>query len=150
VRVDGAFTVEDTVDADFSSLEDVTDPTKDVTVSTAKLRVNYANSIPLGANATLFVLDKNGNKVLTLPGNGKTLSLQPAPKASDGTASGTKTGKTVLDLSDEELQKLSQGRRLRLRLNMTQANQGGAATLRASDTIELSLETKVKASVKVN
>ncbi|MFB6097576.1 MAG: hypothetical protein ABEK84_00375, partial [Salinibacter sp.] len=149
VRVKGAFTLRDTIDADFSALNDVTDPSKDITISSAEFRVQYANGIPLGAEATLEVLDKNDNKILTLPGGGKTLRLEPAPKARDGTASGTRTGKTVLDLSKNQLRSLAQGRSVRLRLTMDQAEEGGPATIRASDTIELSLRAEVKASVKV-
>jgi len=149
VQIDNSFAVEDTIDADFSSLEDVTDPSKDVTVNTAELRVNYKNGLPLGADARLIVLNESDNEVLTLPGENESLRIEPAPKTSDGTAERRQSGKTVLTLSEEQLRDLSAGRRLRLRLTMNQVDDGGAATLRAVDTITLSLEAKVEASVSV-
>ncbi|MFB6277985.1 MAG: hypothetical protein ABEK75_00610, partial [Salinibacter sp.] len=150
LKLNNSFMVEDTIDADFSSLDDVTDPDKDVTVSTAELRVKYANGVPLGANATFVVLDGNKNEVLTLPEGEDTIALQPAPKGSQGRSSGTRSGKTSLDLSKQQLRDLSNGRSVVLRLTMNQVDDGTAATLRASDTIDLSLEAKVEASVSVN
>ena len=150
VQVDGSFTVEDTIDADFSALEDVTDPKEDVTISTAELRLTYSNGIPLGADAQFVALDDSGDEVVSLPGGGETVRLEPAPKAEDGTASAAQTGTATLDLSTQELRDLAQGRQLRLRLAMDQVDDGGPATLRATDTIKLSLEAKVEASVKVN
>jgi hypothetical protein len=149
-RLNSSFVVQDTIDADFSALEDVTDPADDVTVSTAELRVRYTNGIPLGADMRFVALDDSGTEVVALPGGSDTVRLKPAPKATDGTASGTQSGTAVLELSKEELRDLAQGRRLRLLLTMDQAADGGPATLRATDAIELSLEATVEASVSVN
>ncbi len=151
LKLNNSFVVEDTIDADFSSLDDVTDSEKDVTISTAEFRINYTNGLPLGADATLHVLGEDeSNRVLTLPGGDEQLRLEPAPKDDDGTAEGSQTGKTTLNLSEEELQNLAGGRQLHLVLTMDQVDDGGSATLRATDTIDLSLEAKVKASVSVN
>jgi hypothetical protein len=150
VQIKNSFVVQDTIDADFSALEDVTDPTKDVTVSSAELRVSYSNEIPLVSDARFGVLDEEGSEVVSLPGEESTVRIKPAPKAGDGTASGPKSGTAVLDLSTQELRNLAQGRQLRLRLALDQADEGGATTLRATDTIDLSLEAKVEASVQVN
>ena len=150
LKLSNSFVVEDTIDADFSSLDDITDPTKDVTVSSAELRVKYANAVPLGAEARFVVLGENGNEVLTLPGENDTVALQPAPKNDNGTSDGAQSGTTTLDLSEQELRDLSDGRSVRLLLTMNQVQDGTAATLRATDTIDLSLEAKVKASVSVN
>lgn len=149
VKVNGSFVVEDTMDADFSALEDATDPKEDVTVSTAKLQVAYTNGIPLGADAQFVALDDSGTEVVSLPGEGETVRLRPAPKAEDGTASGARTGTATLDLSTEEIRDLAKGRQLRLLLTMDQTDSGGPATLRATDTIDLALKTKVEASVGV-
>jgi hypothetical protein len=143
-------TVEDTIDADFSSLEDVTDPEEDITVSSAKLQVKYANAVPLGAEATFVVLDENDEEVLTLPGENNAVAIQPAPKGENGTSSGARSGRTTLELSERQLQDLSGGRSLHLLLTMEQLQDGTAATLRATDTIDLSLEAKVEASVSAN
>lgn len=149
LTVNGSFTVEDTVDADFSSLEDVTDPEDDFSLSTAELRLKYSNQIPLGADANLIVLDEKDSEVLRLPSDGDQLRLEPAPKGSDGTASGTQPGTLTLDLSEEEVLDLSDGRKIRLVLDMDQA-EGEGATLRATDTIVVSLEAKIKANAKIN
>ena len=150
VRLNSTFTVQDTIDADFSALEDVTDPNKEVTLSTAELRVRYTNGVPLGIDARFIALDDSGSEVVSLPGEGETVRLRPAPKAADGAANGTQSGTAVLDLSKNELRDLAHGRQLHLRMTMDQAEEGGPATLRATDTIELSLEAKVEASVSVN
>jgi len=150
VQVEDSFAVQDTTDADFSSLEDVTDPTDDVTISSAELRVRYENGIPLGTDAQFIVLGDNGNAAVSLPGGGETVRLKPAPKADDGTANGRQAGTATLNLSEEELRDLARGRRLRLLLTMDQADAGGAATIRATDTVELSLEAEVETSVSVN
>jgi hypothetical protein len=150
VQVDGSFAVEDTVDADFSALEDVTDPTEDVTVSTAELRVRYSNGIPLGADAQFVALNADGDEVVSLPSGNETVRLKPAPKAENGTANGARTGTATLNLSTQELRNLAKGRQLRLLFTMDQADEGGPATLRATDTVELSLEAKVNASVSVS
>jgi len=150
VRLNSSFVVQDTIDADFSALEDITDPTEDVSVSTAELRVRYSNGVPLGADARFVALDDRGAEVVSLPGGDDTVRLKPAPKATDGTASGRQSGTAVLELSEDELRALADGRQLRLLLTMDQAADGGPATLRATDTIELSLEATVEASVSVN
>lgn len=150
VRVDGSFTISDTIAADFSALQDLTDPTKNVTVSSAELRVRYKNGLPLGADAELVVLDKNKNPVRSLPGEGETIRVKPPAKADDGTAKGARKGKTTLNLSESELRDLAAGRSLDLRLAMDQEDAGGPATFRATDTIQLSLETSVKASVSTS
>jgi len=150
VRLKGSFAITDTIDADFSGLDDVTDPTKDVTVSAAELRVRFTNALPVGADAELFVLDENQNQVLSLPDGDESLRVKAPAKADDGTAEGSRTGSTSLDLSTAQLRDLAAGRRLALRLTMDQAEEGGAATFRATDTIELSLEASVEASVSVN
>ncbi|PSQ88150.1 MAG: hypothetical protein BRD30_07605 [Bacteroidetes bacterium QH_2_63_10] len=110
----------------------------------------YTNGIPLGADAQFVALDDSGNEVVSLPGEDGTVRLKPAPKAEEGAANGTQTGTATLDLSTEELRDLAKGRQLRLVLTMDQADDGGPATLRATDTIDLALETKVDASVSVN
>lgn len=147
VRVAGPFVVVDTIDADFSGLEDLTDPGNDVTVSGATLNVEYDSGIPLGAEVQFTVLGAQGQDVITLPEEGDPIRLNPAPKAEDGTARGTRTGTAHLDLDTQALRALARGRQLRLRLNMDLAESGGPSTLRASDAIDLALTTEVDASV---
>ena len=153
VRLDSTFQVRDTVDADFSDLEDVTGGDDDVTVSGAELRVKYENALPLGADVNLLILDDTGTEVLALPSGDETVRLQPAPKSDNGTAATGRSGRTTLTLDEQEVRDLAQGRRLVLRASLDQSGEQGTdppAVLRATDTIQLSLEAKVNASVQVD
>jgi hypothetical protein len=149
VRLNSSFQVRDTVDADFSALEDVTGGDDDVTISEGELRVRYENAVPLGAEVNLAILDENGAEVLSLPSGEETVRLRPAPKSGDGTSSSARTGSTTLSLSETEVRDLAGGRRLILRATLDQEN-GSPAVLRATDTIQLALEAKVNASVSVD
>lgn len=153
VRLDSTFQVRDTVDADFSDLEEVTGGDDDVTVSGAELRVKYENAVPLGAEVDFVILDNAGTEVLTLPSGNETVRLQPAPKTTDGTAANGRPGRTTLRLDEQEVRALAQGRRLVLRTTLDQSGEQGTdppAVLRATDTIQLSLEARVNASVQVD
>lgn len=150
VRFEDSFTVRDTVDADLSSLADVTAPDSgDVTVSTATLSVDYTNRLPMGANLRMTVLDGSGASVLVLPGESESLQIGPAPKGEDGTARDANSGTVTLDLSESEVRTLAQGTQIRLRLGIDQREDGPPATVRATDTIQLSLRARVKATVAV-
>ena len=153
LRLDSTFQVRDTIDADFSDLEDVTGGDDDVTVSGAELRVKYENAVPLGADVDFMILDNAGTEVLTLPSGNETVRLQPAPKSDNGTAASGRPGRTTLTLDAQEVRALAQGRRLVLRASLDQNGEQGTdppAVLRASDTIQLSLEAKVNASVQID
>lgn len=149
VRFEGSFTVRDTVDADLSSLQDFTDPEEDVTVSTAQLEVAYTNRVPMGTNVDISVLDAEETEVLQLPGDGETLQVDPAPKADDGTTAAASSGTISIDLTEQEVRSLAQGDRLFLRLTLNQQEDGPPATVRATDTIELSLRAKVNGTITV-
>jgi len=150
VRFEDAFTVRDTADADFSALDDVTDPSNDASVSAAELTVDYTNGVPLGADAQFDILDADGAEVLSLPGEGETIRLGAAPKNEGGTTAGAESGTTTLDLTEDELRTLADGRELVVRLTMEQQEGGPPATVRATDTIELFLETNIEATVGVD
>ena len=125
----------------------------DVTVSGAELRVKYENAVPLGAEVDFVILDNAGTEVLTLPSGNETVRLQPAPKTTDGTAANGRPGRTTLRLDEQEVRALAQGRRLVLRTTLDQSGEQGTdppAVLRATDTIQLSLEARVNASVQVD
>ena len=150
VQVTGDFNVEDTLDADFSGLDDITDPKKVVQISSAELRLEYVNGIPLGASARLHVLDDSGTELMTLPGNDQSLHLKAASTTDAGTTDGSQRGTTVLSLTDQQLRTLAEGRRLRVSLTMDSGEAAESVTLRPTDTIQLSLEAEVDASVTVD
>jgi hypothetical protein len=163
VRLDAGFTVDvplqikdqfvvyDTLDADFSSFEDLTDPDENLNVSTAELSFGYENTLPLGADVQMTVVDENGRSVKTFtPDDG--LRIQPAPKAPDGAAAGaargTSKGTATLPLGEsrDALRALADGRSIQLQLTLSQ-KEGPPARLRADDTIRLDLRLNVEATV---
>jgi hypothetical protein len=146
---DGGFVYRDTLGADLSGMAALTDPDKTVSVSSARLQVQYATEIPVGFEGTLVVLDADGTRSLTLPADDRTLALEPAPKTDEGTAAGTHTGTIGLDLSADEVRALARGDRVRLRLRIDQQDQGPPVRVRADDTIRLSLTADVDATVRV-
>lgn len=147
VRFKKAFTVRDTVDADLTSLQDFTDPNKNVTVSSATLKLEYTNQVPLGATVEITVLDADDEDVLQLPGEGEAFRVKPASKTGDGTTADSRSGTISIDLTEEEVQNLAKGERLLLRLTVDQQQEGPPATVRTTDTIQLSLRAKVKGTV---
>jgi hypothetical protein len=146
---EGDFTYRDTLDADLSGLSALTDPSRNVSVASARLRVDYANDMPVGFDAALVARDETGRRSLVLPGEEGTLALAGAPKTNEGTAAATREGTLALDLTAEEIRTLARASQLRLRLRMHQQADGPAARVRADDTIRLSLSADVDASVRV-
>ncbi len=151
LQLKGAFVVRDTIDADFSSLEDLTDPSNDLSASEVTLQFGYENGLPLGADVQMTIADSSGAPIETFSGD--KLSIEPAPKNEEGAAMGATERKTAtLDLgsSREELQALAEGREVQLRLNMVQASDSPAAQLRADDTIRFKLKLDADASINTN
>jgi len=147
VRFDGSFTVQHTVPADFSSLSEAIDPETDASISSAEVTVKYTNGTPIGVNAQLGVLSRVGTEVLSIPGADETIRMKPAPTTDGGTADGTQTGSVTVDLNEEELRALADGRELRLHFTIENPDGTAPTTVRATDPIELSLQTRVEASV---
>ncbi|MFB6249793.1 MAG: hypothetical protein ABEL97_14620 [Salinibacter sp.] len=150
LRFGTEFTVRDTVDADFSALADVTDPEQNLSISTAELTVRYGNALPLGVDIRMAVVDANGNVLRTFPAD--SLSIKPAPKNEEGAATGEQNGTVTLSLGEtqEEIQELTDGEAVRLRLTMTQAPNGPAAQIQADDEFQLKMSINVDASVNTN
>jgi len=146
---EGDFTYRDALDADLSDLSALTDPSRTVSVASARLQVDYANDMPVGFDATLVARDEDGHRSLILPGKDEALALAGAPKTDEGTAAAAREGTLALDLTAEELRTLARAAQLRLRLRMHQQADGPAARVRADDTIRLSLSADVDASVRV-
>lgn len=150
LRIEGSFTVRDTMAADFSGLQDLTDPDQTLNLSKAELLIDYRNELPLGADVEMTILDAQDAPVATLPRNDQA-RLEPAPKDADGAASGPRTGTLSFSLgeSQDELRALSEGQNILLRLTVIQDDTETAARMRADDTLRLSLRTDVESTVGV-
>jgi hypothetical protein len=138
-------TVRDTLDADFSGLEDLTESGNDVQLDKASLDFTYENTLPLGADLTLTVVDESGNTIRTLSpassSSSDVIPLTPAKKDGDGNATTPFPNETItIDLGDRQrLQELADGRRIRLRMDMAQKQDGPAARIKAKDTWQFTL-----------
>ncbi|MCS3656993.1 hypothetical protein [Salinibacter ruber] len=145
LRIKDRFVVRDTIDADLSDLNDLTDPEEDVNISTAELQVSYTNGLPLGADVKMVVFDAAGSVIETFNDgfDNENLRIQPAAKNGDGAAASSSSGTFVFTLgsTQEDLQALADGDQIRLALNMDQAGSGGGseaiARLRADDQLTL-------------
>lgn len=152
LQIKDQFVLRDTVEADFSDLEDLTDSEENFNISKAELRFRYTNRLPLGADVKMVAVDDEGQPVRTFNENfdDDDFQVDPAPKNPEGGAGGEASGEFVFNLGNtkEELRELVPGRDLRFILNMTQESGGTAARLRADDTLRLDLRLNVEASIK--
>jgi len=146
----GDVTYRDTLDADLTELSEITDPDKDVTISAAALQIGYANAIPIGFDVDVTIVDENGENAVPIPGQGESLRLRPAPKTEEGTAASAREGELSVELTEEEVRTLAEGKKLRLKLTMDQQDQGPAVRVRADDTIQLSLSADIEGTVQIN
>ncbi|MCS4051125.1 hypothetical protein [Salinibacter ruber] len=145
LRIRDRFVVRDTIDADLSDLNDLTDPEEDANISTAELQFSYTNGLPLGADAKMVIVDAAGSVIETFNGgfDNDNFRIEPAAKDEDGAAAAPSSGTFVFTLgsTQEDLRALADGDKIRLALNMDQAGSGGgseaAARLRADDQLTL-------------
>ncbi len=150
VNIGGDFTFRDDIDADLSDLSDLTDPTKDVLVEGATLRLSYENGIPLGLDARLEVLNDLGDVEIVFPTEGNpALRLEPAKTDANGTAAEMRPGMIEIPVSEDELRKLGLGRQIRLVLGFETDAAGPSARLRTDDTVMLSLQGDFRFEVNV-
>ncbi len=138
----------DTLDADLSGLAALTDPTQRVTISSAQLQVEYANSIPLDFDATVHVVGEKGRSLVSLPSDGESLTLKAARKTTNESSPSPRNETLNLTLSSDEVHSLARGHKLQLQLTMSPQNEGAAVRIRADDTIRLSFSTDIEASVQ--
>ena len=140
----------ETLEADLSDLEDLTEDDGDFTLNEGSVTINYANGLPAGVETFIEVLDAQGDLLITLPDStGPVLILEPAPAATDGTATGVRESEYTFVVSREDLQKLSLGKEARLRLSLMPET-GKPATFRATDTIQFSMTGHFDVTVDVN
>ena len=140
----------ETLDADLSDLEDLTEENGDFALNEGSVTLSYANGLPAGIETTIEVLDAQGELLITLPDStGPALILEPAPAATDGTATGIRESSYTITVSREDLEQLSLGREARLQLSLIPET-GKPATFRATDTIQLSMTGHFDVTVDVN
>ncbi|MCS3641828.1 hypothetical protein [Salinibacter ruber] len=145
LRIRDRFVVRDTIDADLSDLNDLTDPEEDVNISTAELQFSYTNGLPLGADVKMTIVDDKGSAVRKFNDkfDNDSFRIEPAAKDEDGAAAAPSSGTFVFTLgsTQEDLRALAEGDKIRLAFNMDQAGSGGgseaAARLRADDQLTL-------------
>ena len=145
----GAFSIDETMEADLSSLEDLTDPDADVTINEGALSLQYTNGLPVGIDLEVEILDEYGAVVMTLPEEGETpYAFNPAEANAAGMTTTNTSGTLEIAVSEEQLRTLSRGQEARLNLRIN-TNQDVPATLRASDTIQLQLVGQFDLTVHV-
>ncbi|MCS3676636.1 hypothetical protein GGP72_000544 [Salinibacter ruber] len=145
LRIRDRFVVRDTIDADLSDLNDLTDPEEDASISTAELQFSYTNGLPLGADVKMVIVDAAGSVIERFNGgfDNDNFRIEPAAKDEDGAAAAPSSGTFVFTLgsTQEALRALADGDKIRLALNMDQAGSGGGtaavARLRADDQLTL-------------
>ncbi|MCS3749893.1 hypothetical protein GGQ19_001048 [Salinibacter ruber] len=145
LRIRDRFVVRDTIDADLSDLNDLTDPEEDANISTAELQFSYTNGLPLGADVKMVIVDAAGSVIERFNGgfDNDNFRIEPAAKDEDGAAAAPSSGTFVFTLgsTQEDLRALADGDKIRLALNMDQAGSGGGtaavARLRADDQLTL-------------
>ncbi|WP_199774223.1 hypothetical protein [Salinibacter altiplanensis] len=157
LRIKDRFVVRDTIDADLSDLNDLTDPEEDVNISTAELQFSYTNGLPLGADVKMVIVDAAGSAIETFNdgfGNDD-FRIEPAAKNEDGAAARSSSGTFVFPLgsTQKDLRALADGDKIRLVLNMNQKGSGGGtaavARLRADDQLTLNrIRLKADASIQ--
>jgi hypothetical protein len=145
----GSFAVDDTMDMDLASLEDLTEPDAEVQINQGSLVLNYTNGLPVGIDLEIEVLDAYEQVILTLPAtDGETYTFTAAPVTGAGTASGTESGSIEIGITDEQMRTLSRGKQARVNLRVN-TNGDNPATLRATDTVQFELYGRFDLTVQI-
>ena len=139
LHIGGNATLNKDVDADLTGLQEVVDPSSNISLEDAELVLSYANGLPLGFGASLEFIDASGAIVTTIPDAGESLlELSAAEVDSDGLAINAQSGLMRIPVSKEKLQSMATAHTLGLRFSL---NTGTATSrLRASDQITVSLK----------
>ena len=145
----GAFSIDETIEADFSSLEDLTDPEAEAVINEGALTLEYTNGLPVGIDLQVEVLDAAGAVVLSLPAEGaEPYALEPADADAAGLATAGTTGTLEIAVTEDDLRAMSRGHEARINLRVN-TNQDTPATLRATDTIGFQLLGRFDLTVQV-
>ena len=150
LRLREDFVYRDTIEVDLTELEEITDDTEDASVTSAALQVDYENGIPLGATATIDVLDATGATLLTFPNDDDSpIRIVPAAVDADGRPTEARASGVSIPLSNSELQTLTRGTAIRLQLDFeTDGDQ--SASLRANDELRFSVRADVDTAVDIS
>lgn len=149
LSISGPFTLTETVEANLTDLDRLTDADRDARLEGATLRLTYENRLPLGLDARFEVLDAAGQPLLVLPGTGDPgLALNPAPTDANGFSTSAQAGMAEAVLDEPELRLLGQGRQLRLVLTFRPPT-GSTMHLRADDTITFQLQVVLQTILDV-
>lgn len=129
------------VDADLSSLPDLTGENQTLRVQQADLEVSYDNALPVGFGLRIDVLDASGETLVTLPAEGtEPLRIQRAPLSEAGTSDGSQEGQFVISITESQLERMSEaGEEIELLLSVT-APENETARLRSSDRLSITME----------
>lgn len=146
----GSFAIEETMEADLSSLEDLTKPDSDAQINEGSLVLTYDNGLPVGIDIGIDVLDEYGQVILTLPETeGESYALSPAPVNSVGATTGTEAGTLEISITDDQLRTLSRGKEARINIRVN-TNGENPATLRSTDTIQIELYGRFDLTLQVH
>ncbi|MEM8487248.1 MAG: hypothetical protein AAF564_16970 [Bacteroidota bacterium] len=145
----GAFGIDETFEADLSSLEDFTNDDSDVTVNEGTLMLEYTTGLPVGVDLSVEFLNAAGQVIATMPDSaGTSFQLAPAEADQAGLATDTRTELLEIGVTDAQLRAMSAGTDARLNMRIN-TNDGVPATLRATDTIQIRLLGKFDLSIEV-
>jgi hypothetical protein len=149
LSISAPFTLTETVAANLTDLDRLTDTGRDTRLEGATLNLHYENRLPLGLDARFEVLDAAEQTLLVLPGTGDPgLTITAAPTDANGFSTSTQTGQASVSMEESELRLLSQGRQLRLVLTFAPPT-GSAMHLRSDDTIQFRLQVLLQAVIEV-
>ena len=145
----GSFGIDESFEADLSSLEDLTEQDSDVTINEGTLMLEYTSGLPVGVDLSVEFLNDSGQIVATMPDSaGTTFQLAPASVNDAGMATTTTTDLLEIGVSEDQLRAMSAGTEARLNLRVN-TNDGVPATLRSTDTIQIRLLGKFDITVAV-
>lgn len=145
----GAFGIDETFDADLSSLEDFTKTDTEVSINEGSLMLEYTTGLPVGVNLQVDFLDDSGRVVATLPDSAGTAFELAAAEANEaGLATQPVTDLLEVGVTKDQLRAMSNGTSARLSLNVN-TNDGVPATLRATDTIQIRLLGRFDLTIEV-
>ncbi len=145
----GSLGINEIMEADLSSLEDLTDPDAEVQLNEGSLVLEYTTGLPVGVDVSVEFLNDAGQVVATLPDSaGTAMELAAASVNDAGMATSTETGTLEIGVTKDQLRDMSQGTEARLNLQV-KTNEGSPATLRATDTIQIRLLGRFDLTIEV-
>ncbi len=149
LAISESFAIRKDIEADLSSLADLSEPGSNFEVNQAELLLDYTNAMPLGVSVRLEFVDQNGDVLMTLP-NAEADAFSISAGVTDGIGFTTlaSSGSSSIAVTAEELNVIAGA--TTVRLNMTAATgSSGIGRIRSDDKIELSLSGNFDITVNV-